>query len=86
MSLSEPVRRRAELYRWLAALDERRGDATVGSDEPVLSGSKVRRPEEWVRGLERMLGPQDIGGRDSQGGSGQVGVKKSERAALVAAE
>lgn len=33
-----------------------RGAAAVGSDEPVVGSSEVRRLEERVRDLERLLG------------------------------
>ena len=43
------------LYRWRRLMDE--GGATaVGSDEPVVGNSEVRRLEEKVRELERLLG------------------------------
>jgi transposase len=42
------------LYRWRRLLTE--GAAAVGSDEPVVGSSEVRRLEERVRDLERLLG------------------------------
>ncbi|QOF75573.1 transposase (plasmid) [Aminobacter sp. SR38] len=43
------------LYRWRRLLT-RGGAAAVGSDEPVVGSSEVRRLEERVRDLERLLG------------------------------
>src|SRR5215204_1651683 len=43
------------LYRWRRLMTEG-GAAAVGSDEPVVGSSQVRRLEERVRELERMLG------------------------------
>jgi transposase len=43
------------LYRWRRLLTEG-GAAAVGSDESVVGSSEVRRFEERVRDLERLLG------------------------------
>lgn len=43
------------LYRWRRLLSEG-GAAAVDSDEPVVGSSQVRRLEERVRDLERLLG------------------------------
>ena len=43
------------LYRWRRLMAEG-GVAAVGSDEPVVGSSEVRRLEERVRELERLLG------------------------------
>src|SRR3954463_14677609 len=43
------------LYRWRRLMTEG-GAAAVGSDEPVVGSSEVRRLEERVRELERILG------------------------------
>lgn len=43
------------LYRWRRLLTEG-GAAAVGSDGPVVGSSEVRRLEERVRDLERLLG------------------------------
>ena len=43
------------LYRWRRLLTEG-GAAAVGSDEPVVGSSEVRRLEERVRDHERLLG------------------------------
>jgi len=43
------------LYRWRHLLKEG-GAAAVGSDESVVGSSEVRRLEERVRDLERLLG------------------------------
>jgi putative transposase len=73
------------LYRWRRLMSEG-GAAAVGSDEPVVGSSEVRRLEERIRDLERLLGRKTPGDRDPAGGAGEVGVKKTELAALVAAE
>ena len=42
------------LYRWRRLLSK--GDAAaVDSDEPVVGNSEVKKLEDWVRELERML-------------------------------
>ena len=43
------------LYRWRRLMSEG-GAIAVGSDEPVVGSSEVRRLEERVRELERLLG------------------------------
>ena len=43
------------LYRWRRLMSEG-GAAAVGSDEPVVGSSEVRKLEERVRDLERLLG------------------------------
>jgi transposase len=43
------------LFRWRRLMSEG-GAAAVGSDEPVTGQSEVRRLEERVRELERLLG------------------------------
>jgi transposase len=43
------------LYRWRRLMTEG-GAMAVGSDEPVVGSSEVRRLEERVRDLERLLG------------------------------
>jgi transposase len=43
------------LYRWRRLLSEG-GAAAVDSDEPVVGNSEVKKLEERVRELERMLG------------------------------
>ena len=43
------------LYRWRRLMAEG-GVAAVGSDETVVGSSEVRRLEERVRELERLLG------------------------------
>ena len=43
------------LYRWRRLMAEG-GAAAVGSDESVVGSSEVRRLEERVRELERLLG------------------------------
>jgi transposase len=43
------------LFRWRRLMNEG-GVTAVGSDEPVVGSSEVRRLEERVRELERLLG------------------------------
>lgn len=43
------------LYRWRRLMSDG-GVAAVGSDEPVVGTSEVRKLEERVRELERLLG------------------------------
>lgn len=43
------------LFRWRRLMSEG-GVVAVGSDEPVIGSSEVRRLEERVRELERLLG------------------------------
>lgn len=43
------------LYRWRRLMSEG-GVTAVGSDEPVIGSSEVRKLEEQVRELERLLG------------------------------
>jgi transposase len=43
------------LYRWRRLMHQG-GAAAVGSDEPVVGSSEVRRLEERIRELERLLG------------------------------
>ncbi|SDB58863.1 transposase [Bauldia litoralis] len=43
------------LYRWRRLMSEG-GVTAVGSDEPVVGNSEVRKLEERVRDLERLLG------------------------------
>jgi transposase len=47
------------LYRWRRLLSEG-GAAAVASDEPVVGSSEVRRLEERVRELERLLGRKTL--------------------------
>ena len=43
------------LFRWRRLMDEG-GAMAVGSNEPVVGASEVRKLEERVRDLERLLG------------------------------
>lgn len=47
------------LYRWRRLMAEG-GAVAVGSDEPVVGSSEVRRLEERVRELERLLGRKTL--------------------------
>jgi transposase len=47
------------LYRWRRLLSEG-GAAAVDSDEPVVASSEVRRLEQRVRELERLLGRKTL--------------------------
>ncbi len=58
-SVSSAARRRGVapnlLYRWRRLMTEG-GAAAVGSDEPVVGSSEMRRLEDRIRDLERPLG------------------------------
>ena len=58
-SVSSAARRRGVapnlLYRWRRLMTEG-GAAAVGSDEPVVGSSEMRRLEDRMRDLERLLG------------------------------
>ena len=62
-SVSEVARRNGVapnlLFRWRRLMSEG-GVAAVGSDEEVVGASEVRRLEERVRELERMLGKKTM--------------------------
>ena len=47
------------LYRWRRLMSEG-GAAAVGSDEPVVGSSEMRRLEERIRDLERLLGRKTL--------------------------
>ena len=47
------------LYRWRRLMTEG-GAAAVGSDEPVVESSQVRRLEDRIRDLERLLGRKTL--------------------------
>ena len=73
------------LYRWRRLLTEG-GAAAVGSDEPVVGSSEVRRLEERVRDLERLLGRKTMEVEILKEALARSEFKKTELAALVAAE
>ena len=58
-TVSSAARRRGVapnlLYRWRRLMSEG-GAAAVGSDEPVVGSSEMRRLEDRIRDLERLLG------------------------------
>jgi transposase len=58
-TVSSAARRRGVahnlLYRWRRLMTEG-GAAAVGSDEPVVGSSEMRRLEDRIRDLERLLG------------------------------
>ena len=62
-SVSEVARRNGVaanlLFRWRRLMSEG-GVAAVGSDEEVVGASEVRRLEERVRELERLLGKKTM--------------------------
>lgn len=62
-SVSEVARRNGVapnlLFRWRRLMAEG-GTVAVGSDETVVSASELRRLEERVRELERLLGPKTM--------------------------
>jgi putative transposase len=72
------------LYRWRRLLSEG-GAAAVDSDEPVVGNSEVKKLEDRVRELERMLG-RDDGGRNPLRSPFQSGLKKTDIAADLVAE
>ena len=78
-------RRANLLYRWRRLLTEG-GAAAVGSDEPVVGSSEVRRLEERVRDLERLLGRKTMEVEILKEALARSESKKTELAALVAAE
>ncbi len=47
------------LYRWRRLMNEG-GVAAVGSDEPVVGSSEVKKLEDRVRELERLLGKKTM--------------------------
>ena len=63
LSVSEVARRNGVapnlLFRWRRLMSEG-GVAAVGSDEEVVGASEVRRLEERVRELERLLGKKTM--------------------------
>jgi Transposase and inactivated derivatives len=63
------------LYRWRRLLSEG-GAAAVDSDEPVAGNSEVKKLEDRVRELERMLGRKNDGGRNPPGSLVQSKLKK----------
>ncbi|SDD34483.1 transposase [Bradyrhizobium brasilense] len=56
------------VFRWRRLMSEG-GKEAVRADEDVVAASEVRRLEERVRDLERLLGRKTMDGRDPQGGS-----------------
>src|SRR4029078_7420736 len=55
------------LYRWRRLMSEG-GAAAVGSDEPVVGSSEVRRLEERIPGLARRVRRQNLERQDLRGG------------------
>jgi transposase len=73
------------LYRWRRLMTE--GGATaVGSDEPVVGSSEVRRLEDRIRDLERLLGRKTLEVEILSETLSKASSKKTKLAALVAAE
>ena len=73
------------LYRWRRLMAQGGAEA-VGSDEPVVGNSEVRRLEERTRELERLLGRKTLEVGILKGGSRQGTGKKAELAARGATE
>lgn len=63
------------LFRWRRLMSEG-GAAAVGSDEPVVAGSEVRRLEERVRELERLLGRKTMEAEILREALGKAEAKK----------
>lgn len=63
------------LYRWRRLMSEG-GVTAVGSDEPVIGTSEVRRLEERVRELERLLGRKTMENEILREALAKVQVKK----------
>ena len=79
MSISYVARRHglspSLVFRWRRLMSEG-GKEAVRVGEDVVAASEVRRLEERVRELERLLGRKNHGGRDPQRGSGSCTGKK----------
>ena len=63
------------LFRWRRLMDEG-GAMAVGSNEPVVGASEVRRLEERVRDLERLLGRKTMENEILREALAQAQVKK----------
>jgi transposase len=63
------------LFRWRRLMTEG-GAAAVGSDEPVVASSEVRRLEERVRELERLLGRKTMEAEILREALGKAEAKK----------
>ena len=72
------------LYRWRRLMTE--GAAAVGSDEPVVGSSEMRRLEDRIRDLERLLGRKTMEIEILREALAKSESKKTELAALVATE
>jgi transposase-like protein len=71
------------VFRWRRLMNEG-GKEAVRADDAVVPASEVRRLEERVRELERLLG-QDHGSRDPEGGARSGAGKKTDIAVALAA-
>ena len=72
------------LFRWRRLMDEG-GAVAVGSNEPVVAASEVRRLEDRVRDLERLLGRKTMENEILKEALASGG-KKTDVASAVAAE
>jgi transposase len=63
------------LFRWRRLMTEG-GAAAVGSDEPVVASSEVRRLQERVRELERLLGRKTMEAEILREALGKAEAKK----------
>ena len=63
------------LYRWRGLLSEG-GAAAVDSDEPVVGNSEVKKLEDRVRELERMLGRKTMEAEILREALSKAGSKK----------
>nr|WP_100248109.1 MULTISPECIES: IS3 family transposase [Rhizobium] len=73
------------LYRWRRLLSEG-GAAAVDSDEPVVGNSEVKKLEDRVRELERILGRKTLENEILREAPVQSPVKKTDIAADLVAE
>ena len=63
------------LFRWRRLMDEG-GAVAVGSNEPVVAASEVRRLEDRVRDLERLLGRKTMENEILKEALAKAGAKK----------
>ncbi len=73
------------LFRWRCLMAEG-GAMAVEKNEPVVGASEVRKLEERVRQLERMLGRKTMEAEILREALDKAGAKKTDMAAAVAAE
>src|SRR5438874_3600335 len=88
MSISYVARRHglspSLLFRWRLLMSEG-GREAVRADDEVVPAAELRRLEERVRDLERLLGRKTHGERDPQGGARAGAGKKTDLAVQLCA-